>query len=51
MTEDFDIRNTSGNISDSERDVEKALRPGSFDSFSGQDKIVENLKVLSLQHA
>lgn len=45
MTEDFDIRNTSGNISDSERDVEKALRPGSFDSFSGQDKIVENLKV------
>lgn len=30
---------------DSERDVEKALRPSEFDSFAGQEKIVENLKV------
>lgn len=45
MTEDFDIRNASGNLADNERDVEKALRPGQFDSFNGQDKIVENLRV------
>ena len=45
MSEDFDIRNASGNLADNERDVEKALRPSQFDSFSGQDKIVENLKV------
>lgn len=45
MTEDFDIRNASGNLADNERDVEKALRPSQFDSFNGQDKIVENLKV------
>lgn len=31
--------------SDAERDIEKALRPSEFDSFSGQDKIVKNLRV------
>lgn len=30
---------------DSERDLEKALRPSEFDSFAGQKKIVENLKI------
>ena len=30
---------------DSERDFERALRPSEFDAFSGQDKVVENLKV------
>jgi len=48
MTEDnFDIRtigNSSG-LMQGEKDVEKALRPSEFDSFSGQDKVVENLKV------
>ena len=29
----------------SDRDIEKALRPLSFDDFSGQDKIVANLRV------
>jgi len=29
----------------SDQDVEKALRPGEFDSFSGQEKIIENLRV------
>lgn len=41
--EDFDIRNTSS--SSTEKDFEKALRPLSFDDFSGQEKIVDNLKV------
>ncbi len=41
MSEDFDIRNNS----DADRDFEKALRPGSFESFNGQEKIVENLNV------
>lgn len=40
--EDFDIHNGA-----SERDgeYERALRPGRFESFAGQEKIVENLKV------
>lgn len=38
--EDFDIRNQEG-----DRDFERALRPSQFDSFCGQDKVVENLKV------
>ena len=42
--EDFDIR-SARDASDREKDIEKALRPSEFDSFSGQDKIVENLKV------
>lgn len=40
MSEQFDIRHTDG-----DRDYERALRPGRFEAFSGQDKIVENLKV------
>lgn len=32
-------------FSPEEREVERALRPLSFDDFSGQDKIIENLKV------
>ncbi len=31
--------------SESDRDIEKALRPSEFDSFCGQEKIVENLKI------
>ena len=42
--EDFDIRD-SRNPAERDREIEKALRPSEFDSFSGQDKIVENLKV------
>ncbi len=40
---EFDIRNQ--HISEKEREFENALRPLSFKSFSGQDKVVENLKV------
>ena len=44
MEEDFDIRESrQGN--DRDRDFEKALRPSEFDSFSGQEKIIENLRV------
>lgn len=37
---DFDIRSN-----DSDRDFERALRPSQFDSFAGQEKVVENLKI------
>lgn len=45
MNDDFDIRSAAGAAPEREREIEKALRPSKFDSFSGQDKIVENLKV------
>ncbi|MCM1483512.1 MAG: Holliday junction branch migration DNA helicase RuvB [Muribaculaceae bacterium] len=43
----FDIHSASGaaEYGDTERDVERALRPSHFDSFNGQEKIVDNLKV------
>ena len=43
MTEDFDIHNER--LSASEKDFEKALRPLQFDDFSGQKKVVENLRI------
>lgn len=39
---EFDIRDTA---SEREKDYENALRPLSFDDFSGQGKIIDNLKV------
>ena len=39
----FDIR--TGNVPDSEKELEKALRPLSFIDFQGQKKIVDNLEV------
>ena len=33
------------NLSNSDRDIEKVLRPASFSDFSGQDKILTNLKI------
>jgi len=41
--ENYNIR--SNQLNDREREFENALRPLSFMSFSGQDKIVENLKI------
>lgn len=35
----------SSNFSSAETEYERALRPGAFDSFSGQPKVVENLKI------
>lgn len=43
MNDEFDIRNNTP--SDRDRDVERALRPLRFEDFSGQDKIVENLRI------
>lgn len=44
--EDFDIRNEAAAYSGSgDSDTERALRPDTFGSFAGQDKIVANLKV------
>ena len=43
MNEDFDIRDLK--MPESERDYENALRPLSFHDFSGQAKVVENLKI------
>ncbi len=43
MEEDFDIRDS--HISTREREFENALRPLTFDDFSGQDKVVENLTI------
>ncbi len=42
---EFDIHNSENTPKGSDRDIEKALRPLNFDDFSGQDKIVANLRV------
>ena len=43
MTDDFDIRDT--HVPESEREFENVLRPLSFRDFSGQAKVVENLRI------
>lgn len=43
MEEDFDIREHQ--LDNKERDYENALRPLSFEGFSGQDKVVDNLRI------
>ena len=42
-TDDFDIRQKQAR--DSEKDIEKALRPLEFDDFSGQEGIISNLRI------
>ena len=42
--ENFDIRNQQP-LSTRERDFENVLRPLAFEDFSGQDKVVDNLRV------
>lgn len=42
MADTFDIR---GQVEERDRDFERALRPQQFEDFSGQEKIVENLRV------
>jgi len=44
MLDDFRNANQDG-FSSTDKEVEQALRPSSFDDFSGQDKILENLIV------
>jgi len=43
MNENLDPSNT--NFSPEENDIERALRPLSFDDFSGQDQVLDNLKI------
>ncbi len=43
MNEDFDIRAEQESVE--EQDIDKALRPLSFDSFQGQEKALTNLKI------
>ncbi len=42
---EFDIHGSQSTPNGSDRDIEKALRPLSFDDFAGQEKIVANLRV------
>ncbi len=44
MQEDFDIRDYKP-ASEQEKELEKALRPLTFDDFAGQEKVIENLGV------
>lgn len=43
MNENLDA--SSENLTPFERDIEKVLRPQAFEDFTGQDKIMENLKI------
>jgi holliday junction DNA helicase RuvB len=43
MNEDFEIRNNE--LSENEKDFEKKVRPIDFNDFSGQSKIVDNLRI------
>ncbi len=43
MAEDFEIRNNE--LSDKDKDFEKKVRPAEFEDFSGQDKIIDNLRI------
>lgn len=45
MKEEYDIHDENIPDNDNEKDFENALRPLSFDDFSGQQKLVENLKI------
>jgi Holliday junction DNA helicase RuvB len=44
MRKDY-LKGDGENMAPEEKEIDKALRPLSFDDFSGQDKVVENLKV------
>jgi len=42
MDQDFDLRDSA---SYSDADIDRVLRPKSFDDFAGQEKVLENLRV------
>ncbi|CAN5365694.1 Holliday junction branch migration DNA helicase RuvB [soil metagenome] len=44
MREDY-LKPDNGSLNDAEKDVEKALRPLSFEDFTGQQKVVDNIKI------
>jgi Holliday junction DNA helicase RuvB len=43
MEKEFKFR--SGLVTDEDREIEKSIRPKLFNDFSGQEKLVENLKI------
>jgi len=47
MREDY-LNAEDDNLNPEEKDIERALRPLSFEDFTGQHKIVENLKIFVL---
>lgn len=47
MREDY-LSGEKNNLNSSDKELEKALRPLTFDDFTGQFKIVENLKIFVL---
>jgi holliday junction DNA helicase RuvB len=47
MREDY-LNNDGEGLSASEKEFEKALRPLSFDDFTGQQKVIDNIKVFVL---
>jgi holliday junction DNA helicase RuvB len=47
MREDY-LTGEKEHMTPAERDIDKALRPLSFDDFTGQAKVVENLKIFVL---
>ena len=44
MREDY-LRADDESMTNAEKEIERALRPLSFDDFAGQDKVVDNLKI------
>lgn len=44
MREDY-LSGDDENLSSDEKEIEKALRPLSFDDFTGQQKVVDNIKI------
>src|SRR5688572_23332997 len=44
MREDY-LTGSDDHMDTAEKEIDRALRPLSFSDFSGQDKIVENLKI------
>jgi len=45
MEEDFNFHENKNLQDNEQREFENALRPLSFSGFSGQSKVVENLKI------
>ena len=50
MREDY-LQADGSQMGDSEREIEKALRPLSFEDFTGQQKVVDNIKVFVMAAA
>lgn len=47
MREDY-LRSDDEHMSSGEKDIEKALRPLSFQDFTGQEKVLDNIKIFVL---